>query len=149
MARSGNEVCDVLGFVGGVEEQVPAIDISPGEVAVHRASRSFVREPVALSCPHASDASLQRRRGEVVSSDGGLTRQPTTLGAVRPPHREALDAMFDEHLAMPFQTCALGVGVTVTGIDLADDDQIVAVCARGRWRQRIGDPGFAVAGACA
>jgi hypothetical protein len=55
--------------------------------------------------------------------------------------------MLDERLAMPFQACVLGVDVTVTGIDVADDDQIVAVCARGRWRQRIGDPGSAVAGA--
>jgi hypothetical protein len=55
--------------------------------------------------------------------------------------------VLDERLAMPFQACVLGVDVTVTGIDLAGDDQIVAVCARGRWRQRIGDPGSAVAGA--
>ncbi|MBV8541214.1 MAG: hypothetical protein JO364_21590 [Pseudonocardiales bacterium] len=45
--------------------------------------------------------------------------------------------MLDEHLAMPFPTCVLGVDVTVMGIDLADEDQIVAVCARGRWRQRV------------
>jgi hypothetical protein len=77
---------------------------------------------------------------------------------VRSLHREALDAMIaaatvdcyndsecvtgfytmlDEHLAMPFQTCVLGVDVTVTGIDVADDDQILAVCAGGRGRQRI------------
>jgi hypothetical protein len=31
----------------------------------------------------------------------------------------------------------LGVDVTVTSIDLTDDDQIVAICARGRSRQRI------------
>ncbi len=55
--------------------------------------------------------------------------------------------MLDERLAMPFQACVWGVDVTVTGIDVADDDQIVAVCARGRWRQRIGGPGSAVAGA--
>jgi hypothetical protein len=55
--------------------------------------------------------------------------------------------VLDERLAMLFQACVLGVDVTVTGIDLAGDDQIVAVCARGRGRQRIGDPGSAVAGA--
>jgi hypothetical protein len=90
--------------------------------------------------------------------EGGLTRWPAIVGVVRSPNREALDAMIaaatvdcyndsecvtgfytmlDEHLAMPFQTCVLGVDVTVTGIDLADDDQIVAVCAGGRGRQRI------------
>jgi hypothetical protein len=45
--------------------------------------------------------------------------------------------MLEEYLVMPFQTCVLGVDVTVTGIDLAGDDQIVAVCAGGWWRQRI------------
>jgi hypothetical protein len=102
----------------------------------------------------------------VVSSDGGLTRWLATLGVVRSPHREVLDAMiaaatvdrydsecvmgfsamFGERLAMLFQACVLGVDVIVTGVDVVGDDQIVAVCARGRWRQRIGDPGFAVAG---
>jgi hypothetical protein len=45
--------------------------------------------------------------------------------------------MIDEHLVVPFQTCVLGVDVTVTGIELSDDDQIVAICARGQKRQRI------------
>jgi hypothetical protein len=48
-----------------------------------------------------------------------------------------LYTMLDEHLDMPFQATVLGVDVTVTGIDLTDDDQIVAICARGRSRQRI------------
>ena len=45
--------------------------------------------------------------------------------------------VLDEHLDVPFQATVLGVHVTVTGIDLTDDDQIVAICARGRSRQRI------------
>ena len=45
--------------------------------------------------------------------------------------------MIDEHLAVPFQTSVLGVDVTVTGLDLVEDDQIVALCTRGRWQQRI------------
>jgi calcium binding protein len=45
--------------------------------------------------------------------------------------------MLDEHLAVPFQTSVLGVDVTVAGIDLTDDEQVVAVCVRGRSRQRI------------
>jgi hypothetical protein len=43
----------------------------------------------------------------------------------------------DEDLEVPFRAEVLGVDVAVTGIDLGDDDQIVAICARGRWRQRI------------
>ena len=45
--------------------------------------------------------------------------------------------MLEEHLALPFGTCVLGVDVTVTGLDLVEDDQIVALCSRGRWQQRI------------
>jgi len=45
--------------------------------------------------------------------------------------------MIDEHPAVPFQTCVLGVDVTVTCIELSDDDQIVAICARGQKRQQI------------
>lgn len=46
-------------------------------------------------------------------------------------------AMIEEHLAVPFQTVVLGVDVTVTGVDLTDDEQIVAVCVRGKSKQRI------------
>lgn len=43
----------------------------------------------------------------------------------------------DEHLAVPFQTVVLGVDVTVAGVDLTDNEQIVAVCRRGPSTQRI------------
>jgi hypothetical protein len=45
--------------------------------------------------------------------------------------------MLDDSLAVPFQTMVLGVDVTVAGIDLTDDEQIMAVCTRGRSTQRI------------
>lgn len=45
--------------------------------------------------------------------------------------------MLEDNLATPFQTMVLGVDVTVTGLDLTDDEQITAVCRRGRSTQRI------------
>ena len=45
--------------------------------------------------------------------------------------------MLDENLAVPFQTRMLGVEVTVERVDMTDDEQIVAVCARGKSRQRV------------
>ena len=45
--------------------------------------------------------------------------------------------MMEEHLAVPFGTTVLGVRVTVQRVDMSGDDQIVAVCVRGRNRQRI------------
>lgn len=45
--------------------------------------------------------------------------------------------LLDEHFAVPFQSVVLGVDVTVRGIDLTDDEQIMAVCTRGTSTQRI------------
>ncbi|MFD5828502.1 calcium-binding protein [Lentzea sp. NPDC060358] len=45
--------------------------------------------------------------------------------------------VLEDNLAVPFQTVVLGVDVTVTGVDLTDDEQITAICTRGRAKQRI------------
>ena len=45
--------------------------------------------------------------------------------------------MLEENLAVPFTTTLLGMEVTVERIDMNDADEIVAVCRRGRKRQRI------------
>jgi hypothetical protein len=45
--------------------------------------------------------------------------------------------MLEDHLAVPFTTTLLGVEVIVEGVDLTDDEEIVAVCMRGSDRQRI------------
>ena len=44
--------------------------------------------------------------------------------------------MIEDHLVVPFTTTVLGVAVTVKTVDLAADS-IVAICIRGRDRQRI------------
>jgi hypothetical protein len=45
--------------------------------------------------------------------------------------------LLDERLKTPFDTEILGVTVTVERIDMTDDEQIVAICRRGRIRQSI------------
>ena len=45
--------------------------------------------------------------------------------------------MVDENLHVPFEVSILGVTVVIERIDLTDDDAIVAVCLRGRHRQRV------------
>lgn len=45
--------------------------------------------------------------------------------------------MLDEHLALPFETMVLGVVVTVVKLDLRGDNNIVAICIRGRERQSV------------
>jgi hypothetical protein len=47
-----------------------------------------------------------------------------------------LYTMIEGNLAVPFTTTVLGVEVTVKNVDLAADT-IVAICTRGRDRQRI------------
>jgi len=45
--------------------------------------------------------------------------------------------MMENNLRLPFETEILGVTVTVEKIDITEDDQLVAVCRKGRTRQRI------------
>jgi hypothetical protein len=45
--------------------------------------------------------------------------------------------MLEEHLALPFETTMLGVVMNVARLDFRGDNNIVAVCARGRERQSI------------
>jgi len=45
--------------------------------------------------------------------------------------------MIEDYLATPFEVELLGVTATVERIDMTDDEQIVAVCRRGRSRQAI------------
>jgi hypothetical protein len=45
--------------------------------------------------------------------------------------------MLENNLALPFKTEMLGVEVTVERIDLSDNEQIVAVCSRGKAKQRV------------
>ena len=47
-----------------------------------------------------------------------------------------LFTMIEEHLVVPFTTTVLGVEVVVKKVDLTGDS-IVAICVRGRDRQRI------------
>lgn len=53
-----------------------------------------------------------------------------------PKRNAALEAMIEEHLAVPFTTTVLGVEISVKKVDLTADS-IVAICVRGRERQRI------------
>jgi hypothetical protein len=46
--------------------------------------------------------------------------------------------MMENDLHLPFETEVLGAKVTVEGIDLTDDNDIVAVCRKGKTKQRIG-----------
>jgi hypothetical protein len=45
--------------------------------------------------------------------------------------------MIEEHLALPFAVKVLGVDAKVEKVDMTPDGQIVAICRRGKTRQKI------------
>ena len=45
--------------------------------------------------------------------------------------------MIEEHLALPFRVKVLGVDVDVEKVDMTLDGQMVAICRRGKTRQKI------------
>lgn len=45
--------------------------------------------------------------------------------------------MLEEHLPLPFETELLGVAVQVEQLEITQDDQIVAICKRGEYQQRV------------
>lgn len=49
--------------------------------------------------------------------------------------RTGFYTMLEEHLAIPFNAEVLGAAVTIERVDMTDDEQIVAICRRGRSRQ--------------
>jgi hypothetical protein len=51
--------------------------------------------------------------------------------------RTAFYAVLEDSLALPFTTQVFGMEVIVERLDFTADEQIIAVCCRGRTRQRI------------
>ena len=87
-----------------------------------------------------------------------MTRRVNTKRRRWPPRKEELEALVEDaivdaygeseqrsgfhaklldRLTLPFETNVLGATVTVERIDLTDADEIVALCRRGRHRQRV------------
>jgi len=62
--------------------------------------------------------------------------EEATVDAYDDEQLTGLFTMIEEHLVVPFTTTVLGMEVTVKKVDLTGDS-IVAVCTRGRDRQRI------------
>ncbi len=49
----------------------------------------------------------------------------------------AFYTMIENDLRLPFGTEILGMAVIVEGIDITDDDQLVALCRKGKAKHRI------------
>ena len=86
--------------------------------------------------PRVSSKAWQRKSLTAAQLDE-LIEQATVDAYGESEQTTAFYTMFEEHLVVPFATEVLGMQVTVERIDMTDDDQIVAVCARSKSRQRI------------
>lgn len=83
---------------------------------LNRTVRRTVR-PRAPGEPAAPEALIEEATVDAYGQDEQLT---------------GFFTMIEESLAVPFTTTVLGVGVSVVGVDLAEDGRVVARCARGR-----------------
>lgn len=78
-----------------------------------------------------------QRKGPAAAKLDKLIEEATVDAYDESEQTAGFYTMLEEHLALPFKAEVLGVEVTVERIDITDDEQIVAVCARGKSRQRI------------
>jgi hypothetical protein len=88
----------------------------------------------------SSELTKKRKRRATHPSSAQLDRliAEATVDAYNESEQAGgLYTMMEECLAVPFTTEFLGVAVTVVGVDLTEDDRIVALCRRGKARQRI------------
>lgn len=118
-----------------------------GVTSVERPHRG-IQNPPSGACPCGTgpdaDAGMARRgRSAVVGEWTDEELDELVEQAVVDAHgddeqRSGFLVMIEEELALPFETEVLGVPVTVTRIEQADDGSIMAVCRRGRVTQRIG-----------
>jgi len=87
-------------------------------------SRSRRVSPSDPSCP--SDAKLDEMIEEAIVDAYGASERIV-----------GFYTMLEDNLATPFKTEMLGIEVTVERVDVSDDEQIAAVCSRGKSRQRV------------
>ena len=85
--------------------------------------------------PAASNAS--QRKALTAAKLDALIEEATVDAYDESEQTTGFYAMFEEYLAVPFKTEILGMEVMVERVEVTDEDQIVAVCARGKSRQRI------------
>ncbi|MBI1875843.1 MAG: hypothetical protein HYS05_18425 [Acidobacteria bacterium] len=85
----------------------------------------------------AADKKARQRKDHAAAKLDALIEEATVDAYDESEQTAGFYTMLEDHLARPFSTEALGMEVTVERIDITEDEEIVAVCARGRSRQRI------------
>jgi hypothetical protein len=94
-------------------------------------------QPVTSRTRPAASNQAPQRRGFAAARLDELIEEATVDAYGESEQLTGFYTMVEEHVAVPFKTEVLGMKVTVARFDMTDDEQIVAVCARGKSRQRI------------
>jgi hypothetical protein len=90
------------------------------------------------SAPSGPKTRSSRRKSELSASQLDALIEEATVDAYNESEQlTSFSSMLEEHVTVPFKTEVLGVEVTVERIELTEDERVVAVCARGKSRQRI------------
>ena len=87
----------------------------------------------------------KRKRGNVVGQQVRLSKarlddlvEEALVDAYGEPEQvTAFYTTMENDLRLPFETEILGMTVIVEGIDITDDDQLVAVCRKDKAKQQI------------
>ena len=87
------------------------------------------------STPASPKAKL--RKGRSPSRLDALIEEATVDAYDESEQKAGFFTMLETHLVVPFATEVLGMTVTVETIDMTDDEEIMAVCVRGKSRQPI------------
>ncbi len=95
-------------------------------VVVHMDVRKLKRRP-ETNLPTVSKAKLRKLIEEAIVD--AYNEEEQTVGFL---------TMMQERLALPFSARIFGADAIVEEIDLTRDGRIVAICRRGKTRQRIG-----------
>lgn len=104
------------------------------------AAKTAAAKGAAVQKPIAKAPVTKRRNTPSRISKGRLTAmiEEATMDAYGESEQATgWYTMLEEHLALPFDTTVLGVLVKVVRLDVRGDNDIVAICTRGRKRQSV------------
>ena len=93
--------------------------------------------PVVAAAKPMTSKRLQHRRKPSLAQLGEMIEEATVDAYGESEQTVGFFTLLEERLKFPFQTVVLGMGVTVERLDMTDDEQIVAVCSRGKSRQPV------------
>ena len=112
-------------------------DALPGARERREDSWRFEGARTMTSKKPAGEKRRVRGRASATARLDAMIEEATVDAYGEPEQMAGLFTMLEDNLATPFETEVLGVEVTVDRIEMTADEQIVAVCSRGKSQQYI------------